>query len=72
MARPCWISGCYVFNAVMRRRVAQAAADLGARMFEALAEFARTPPKLSNAACPQGRRIRLAFFCLLFLAKQEK
>ena len=47
-------------HAVMRRRVAQDWAEKGARMFER-SEFARTPPRPSNAACPQGRRIRLAF-----------
>ena len=40
-------------------------------------EFLRAPPGPSNAACPQrsaakGRRIRLAFLCLLSLAKQRK
>jgi hypothetical protein len=56
----------------MRRRVAQGAADKEAQMFER-SEFLRFPPVPSNAACPQGRRIRLAFLLgtLLWRSKEK-
>jgi hypothetical protein len=77
MARPCFFGTRFsVPIAVMRRRVAQEAAEKEAQMFEALAEFLRFPPVPSNAACPQRSggptnpaRLLFAYF---LLAKQEK
>jgi hypothetical protein len=63
--------GRSVFIAVMRRRVAQGQADQGARMFER-SEFTRTPLGPSNAACPKGRRIRLAFSLVTFFWRSKR
>jgi len=56
----------------MRRRVAQGQADQGWRC---LSEASLARPRLTRATQrtgAAGRRIRLAFLYLLFLAKQEK
>lgn len=70
MARPCCLGFWYsVPTAVMRRRVAQGAAEKEAQMFEALAEFLRFPPVPSNAACPRSgstnpARLSFGYFAL--------
>jgi hypothetical protein len=55
MARPCLVL-VLGSNAVIRRRVAQQAAEKEAQMFEALAEFLRFPPIESNEACRKRQR----------------
>jgi len=59
----------------MSRRVAQALTDQGRRVFEQ-SEFAAHPVQAEQRSVPgapaEGRRIRLAFLCLLSLAKQRK
>jgi hypothetical protein len=46
----------------------------GAQVFEAIAEFLRTPPPSSNAACPRSGPTNPArlFFAYFLLAKQKK
>ena len=70
MARPCCLR-YLVFFAVMRRRVAQGQAEQEAQMFER-SEFLRLPLDPSNAACPEGRRIRLAFSLLTFSWRSKR
>jgi|GEM_PF-2286350 len=74
MARPCGVRyGYSVSPAVMRRRVAQGAAEKEAQMFER-SEFLRFPPVPSNAACPRSGSTNPArlLFAYFLLAKQEK
>jgi hypothetical protein len=74
MARPCGFR-LLVSLPLCLCREAQWQADQETRMSEALAEFARLPPGASIAGCPGAAWVtdtRVAFFCLLFLATQEK
>ncbi|MDZ4074540.1 MAG: hypothetical protein U1E04_07300, partial [Hylemonella sp.] len=73
MARPCGVRYWYLVSpAVMRRRVAQGAAEKEAQMFER-SEFLRFPPVPSNAACPRSGSTNPARLLLLtFLGDARK
>ena len=67
-------SGCWYSPPLCLCREAQRQADQETRMFER-SEFARLPLAASIAGCPGYAGVtdtRVAFFCLLFLATQEK
>ena len=68
-------NGCLAAHPLCMRRGAQRPADQGSRLFER-SEFERDPAGREHRRLPEAQRrdadSGVAFFCLLFLATQEK